>query len=94
MSASTSLPITFEEYCAFYEKSTENKAFLFKQHQYAMKERQRYRDKDKRAREKIKAAKALLPPVPKKKPGPKGPWKHKKVVEIAEQDKEIWLQFF
>jgi hypothetical protein len=44
-----------------------------------MKERQRLREKDKKHREKIKQEKAKLPPVPRKKPGPKGPWKHKRL---------------
>lgn len=76
---------TVEEFCAFYEKDTpENKIWLFKQYEFAIKERQRLREKDKRNREKKKLAKAALPPVPGKKRGPKGPWKHKKVAPVSE----------
>jgi len=60
-------------------QGAENKAWLFKQHQFAIKERERLREKDKRRREKEKKEKANLPPVPRKKPGPKGPWKHKRL---------------
>lgn len=68
---------TLEEFCAFYEKDTpENKAWLFHQHQFAMKERVRLREKDKRARHKKAEEKKALN-IPRKKPGPKGPWKHK-----------------
>ena len=71
---------TFEEFCAFYEKDTpENKRWLFKQYEFAMKERERLRAKEKRHREKVKEEKAKLPPVPRKKPGPKGPWKHRRL---------------
>ena len=71
---------TFEEFCAFYEKDSEdNKRLLFSQYQFAVKERDRLRDKDKRRRERIKEEAAKLPPKEKKKPGPKGPWKHKRL---------------
>jgi len=71
---------TLEEFCAFYEKdSVENKQWLFNQYCFAMKERDRLREKDKRSRQRKKEEKALLPPVPRKKPGPKGPWKHKRL---------------
>jgi hypothetical protein len=75
----------YEEFCSYYEKDTpESKAWLFKQYEFAIKERQRLRDKDRRSREKKKLAKAALPPVPGKKRGPKGPWKHKKVAPVSE----------
>lgn len=70
-----SLPSTLQEFCTFYEKSPENKQVLYDLFSFGLKERMRYRDKDKRRRERIKAEKALLPPAPRKKPGPKGPWK-------------------
>ncbi len=71
---------TLEEFCQFYEKDTpENKRWLFKQYEFAMKERDRLRLKHKTYREKKKEEKSKLPPVPKKKPGPKGPWKHKRL---------------
>ena len=61
---------TLEEFCAFYEKDTpENKAWLFEQYQFAMKERQRLRDKDRARRTKIKKERENLPPEQRKKIG-------------------------
>ena len=69
---------TFEEFCEYYEKGSEdNKMWLYKQYQYAVKEKERYRIKDMKYREKKRQEAALLPPKPKKKPGPKGPRKPK-----------------
>lgn len=70
---------TLEEFITFYEKGDDEKMFLFKQYEFAVKERQRLREKDKKYYQVKKAEKALLPPVPKKKRGPKGPWKHKDI---------------
>lgn len=61
---------TLEEFCAFYEKDTpENKAYLFRQYLFAIKERERLREKDKVYREKKKAERAALPPQARKRPG-------------------------
>lgn len=69
---------TLDEFCRYYEADTPaNKLFLFKQYEFANKERERLRAKQQRSREKGRLLKATLPPVPKKKPGPKGPWKHR-----------------
>lgn len=71
---------TYEEFISFLEKDTEeNRTLLWKQYQFATKERDRLREKDRRRREKEKEEKAKLPPIPRKKPGPKGPWKHKRL---------------
>lgn len=70
---------TFEQFCAYYEKGEEERQYLWREISFALKERERQRLKDKRYREKAKEEKAKLPPVPKKKPGPKGPWKHKRL---------------
>lgn len=74
---------TYEEFIAFYEKDTpEVRQELYKQYQFAMKERERLRQKEKRHRDRIREEKAKLPPVPRKKPGPKGPWKHKRLENL------------
>lgn len=69
MNAGPSLK-TLEEFIAFYEKDTpENKAWLFKQHQFAMKERERLRAKDKKRRLKEKEVREKLPAEARKKVG-------------------------
>lgn len=61
---------TYEEFIFFYEKDTEDtKRELWKQYQFAMKERDRLREKDKRRQEKRKAIRDALPPEQRPKPG-------------------------
>lgn len=61
---------TYEEFIAYYEKDSPGaRQELYKNYQFAVKERQRLRNKDKKYREKKKEEKAKLPPVPPKKKG-------------------------
>lgn len=60
---------SLSEFSTYFMKNAENQEIIYKEYQYACKERQRYRDKDKKRREKMKAANALLPPPP---PKPRG----------------------
>lgn len=78
---------TYEEFLEYMGKEDESvKRKFFSQIQFAQKERERLREKDRRSREKKKAALAALPPQPKKKPGPKGPWKHKRLLPVENQN--------
>ena len=64
---------TLEEFIAFYEKDTpENKIWLFKQYQYAMKERQRYKLKGQKRHQRLKKERhdyLAQHPEERKKPG-------------------------
>jgi hypothetical protein len=78
---------TFDDFLTCVKKDTpEVQQYLWKQIQFAEKERERLRAKDRRSRDKKKEEKALLPPVPRKKPGPKGPWKHKRVAPDSQEN--------
>lgn len=70
MSASNKATIdSFEEFCAYYEKGTAEKQYLWHEISFALKERERLRQKDKNRREKLKKAKEALPPEQRKKIG-------------------------
>ena len=69
---------TLEEFCEYYEKDTpDNKAILFKNYQWAMKERMRYKIKDKKRRERLKQErKVFLEQHPEQKKKVGRPRKH------------------